>query len=146
VSQRDRIRMSAAEVAAFLDEQRTMTVATLDAGGWPHLVAMWYVLRDGDVWFWTYGRSQKAVNLRRDPRLTCLIEAGEHYAELRGVSLTGRAALETDPGAVAEVGFAIAARYGGLDDAAVRAQAPKRVAVRVITERTASWDHRKLAV
>lgn len=139
------------EVAAFLDEQRTMTLATLDRDGWPHLAAMWYVRRDGDLWFWTYGKSKKAVNLRRDPRLTCLVEAGEGYGELRGVSLTGRAVLVTDPDAVAEVGLALAARYGGMgtgDDQAARdgvlAQAPKRVAARVAVERTASWDHRKL--
>jgi PPOX class probable F420-dependent enzyme len=153
MSQRDRIRMSEAEVAAFLDEPRTMSIATLDPDGWPHLVAMWYAVLDGSVHFWTYAKSRKAVNLRRDPRLTCLVEAGERYDELRGVSLTGRAVLITDTPRVADIGMAISERYAGSTAVAeqrdalragVEAQALKRVAVRVSVERLASWDHRKL--
>lgn len=153
MSQRDRIRMSEEEVAAFLATERTMSVATLDPDGWPHLVAMWFVVRDGAVHFWTYGKSRKAVNLRRDPRLTCLVETGERYDELRGVSLTGRGVLITDTAAVEELGLAITARYAGPPPAGpegdavragVAAQARKRVGVRVEVERAATWDHRKL--
>jgi len=153
MSQRDRIRMDDAEVAAFLSAQRHMSVATLDPDGWPHLVAMWFVLRDGAVHFWTYGKSRKAVNLRRDPRLTCLIEAGGRYGELRGVSLTGRGVLLEDTAEVNALGLEISERFGGPipsgpdGDAArtgIATQAAKRVGVRVAVERVASWDHRKL--
>jgi PPOX class probable F420-dependent enzyme len=145
---RDRIRMSDAEVAALLDEQRTMSVATINADGWPHLVAMWFVVLDGAVHFWTYGRSRKAVNLRRDPRLTCLVETGEAYTELRGVQLVGRATLFEDHDGVSRVAEALFARYTGPVDGAMRdalaGQIPKRVAVRVDPQDTISWDHRKL--
>jgi PPOX class probable F420-dependent enzyme len=147
-SKRDRIRMSDAEVAALLDEQRTMSVATINADGWPHLVAMWFVVLDGAVHFWTYGKSRKAVNLRRDPRLTCLVEAGEGYGELRGVQVVGRAALSDASQDVSRVAEALFARYTGPVDDGVRAalatQIPKRVAVRVEPHETVSWDHRKL--
>jgi PPOX class probable F420-dependent enzyme len=153
MSQRERIRMSDAEVGAFLDERRTMSVATLDPDGFPHLVAMWYVVRDGLVHFWTYAKSRKAVNLRRDPRLTCMVESGRRYEELRGVSIAGRAVLITDTAQVTDIGMAISERYYGEAAmgeqrdalrAGVEAQAPKRVGVRVAAERIASWDHRKL--
>jgi len=153
MSQRDRIRMDDAEVTAFLAAQRHMSVATLDPDGWPHLVAMWFVLRGGAVHFWTYGKSRKAVNLRRDPRITCLVEAGERYDELRGVSLTGRGVLLEGTADVGALGLEISERYGGpippgtqgaAARAGIAAQAAKRVGVRVAVERVASWDHRKL--
>ncbi len=88
-SRRAQIRMSEEEARAFLGGSHTMTLATLRPDGQPHLVAMWYGFLDGDVAFWTYGKSQKVRNLRRDPRLTCLVESGRHYEELKGVSLEG---------------------------------------------------------
>lgn len=142
--------MSHDEVVAFLQQGHTMSVATLEPDGWPHLVAMWYVLRDDAVHFWTYAKSRKAVNLRRDSRLTCLVEDGESYSELRGVAITGRGELITDTEQVAAIGLAIMQRYAppgtepGTLRAGVLAQAPKRVAVRVSADRIASWDHRKL--
>lgn len=153
MTQRERIRMSDAEIAAFLDERLTMSVATLDPDGWPHLVAMWYVMRDGDVHFWTYAKSRKAVNLRRDPRVTCMVESGERYDQLRGLSIAGRGVLIEDTQLVTDIGMAISERYYGEAAvgeqrdalrAGVEAQAPKRVGVRIEVERLASWDHSKL--
>src|SRR5438105_15386781 len=107
MSRRDLIRMTDEEIHAFLEEQRTLQVATIDHDGFPHLVAMWYVLIDNEIAFWTYARSQKAVNLRRDPRLTCLVEAGQRYEELRGVQVKGKAAISDDPATVLHLGEAI---------------------------------------
>jgi PPOX class probable F420-dependent enzyme len=125
-----------------------LQVATIDHDGFPHLVAMWYVLINGEVVFWTYARSQKAVNLRRDPRLTCLVEAGEKYEELRGVQIKGRAVISDDLETVQHVGEAIYGRYTGpLNENTrqmVAAQAPKRVIVFVKPVEIVSWDHRKL--
>jgi general stress protein 26 len=87
VSRRDQIKMSAEEVLAFLDEERTVICATNGRGGWPHLMPLWYVVRDGEVWSWTYASSQKVKNLERDPRATIQVEAGAEYQELRGVML-----------------------------------------------------------
>lgn len=149
MSRRDQIRMSDEEILVFLKEQRTLEVATIDHDGWPHLVAMWYAVIDGRIVFWTYAKSQKAANLRRDARLTCLVEAGESYNELRGVQIKGRAILNDDRETVQRIAEIIYPRYtGGSLTEAVRqmiaAQAPKRVLVYVEPVEVVSWDHRKL--
>lgn len=149
MSRRDQIRMSDEEIRAFLEEQRILQVATIDHDGWPHLVAMWYVLLNDQVVFWTYAKSQKALNLRRDARLTCLVESGERYEELRGVQIKGRAVINDDRETVQRIGEDIYKRYTGgpLNDAIrqmVAAQAPKRVLVFVEPVEVVSWDHRKL--
>jgi PPOX class probable F420-dependent enzyme len=143
--------MSAAEVAAFLGEQSVMTLATLGRDGWPHLMPLWFVVRDGTLWSWTYGKSQKVRNLERDPRCTLQIEAGGAvYSELRGVMIRAEAIVHRDLETVAAAGTEIAQRYGGAElppdaRAAVIAQAAKRVAIEFRARRTATWDHRKLA-
>src|SRR5438477_1917183 len=133
MSRRDQIRMTDAEIRAFLAEQRTLQVATIDHDGYPHLVAMWYVLINDEVVFWTYAKSQKAVNLRRDPRLTCLVETGERYEELRGVQIKGRAVINDERATVQQTGEAIWERYTGpLNDNTrqmVTTQAAKRVVI-----------------
>ena len=148
MNRRDQIRMSDEEIRAFLQEQRILQVATIDHDGWPHLVAMWYVLLGDRVVFWTYAKSQKAINLRRDDRLTCLVETGVRYEELRGVQIKGRAILENERETVRRVGEMIFERYTGpLNDNTrylVAAQAPKRVLVYVEPVEIVSWDHRKL--
>src|SRR2546428_13622665 len=111
MSRRNQIRMNDEEIRAFLEEQRKLQVATIDHDGWPHLVAMWYVLISDEVVFWTYARSQKAINLRRDPRLTCLVEAGERYEELRGVQIKRRAVINNDPPTAQPKGERILGRY-----------------------------------
>ena len=90
MSRRDQIKMSEAEVEAFLEEQRTMSIATIGRDGRPHVIAMWYAFLDGVPSFWTFAKSQKVVNLRRDPRITCMVEAGDTYDQLRGVELVAR--------------------------------------------------------
>ncbi len=148
MSRRDQIRMTDAEIRAFLAEQRILQVATIDHDGYPHLVAMWYVLINEEIAFWTYAKAQKTVNLRRDPRLTCLVEAGERYDELRGVQLKGQAVIRDDRETVLRLGEAIWERYTGpLNENTrpmVEAQAAKRVAIFVKPVEITSWDHRKL--
>jgi PPOX class probable F420-dependent enzyme len=149
VSRRDQIMLTEAEQAAFLEEQRVVICATNTPRGWPHLMPLWYVIRDGEVWAWTYAKSQKVRNLERDPRATLQVEAGERYDQLRGVMIEADTEILRDLDVVAGVGAQLSARYGGGDPGpealtAVRAQAPKRVALHFIARRTASWDHRKL--
>ena len=148
MNRRDLIRMSDEEIRAFLQEQRTLQIATIDHDGWPHLIAMWYVLIDDQVVFWTYAKSQKIVNLRRDDRLTCLVETGERYDELRGVQIKGRAIISDDRETVQRIGEAIWERYTGpLNDTTrqmVTAQAAKRAVISVKPVEIVSWDHRKL--
>lgn len=149
MSRRNQIVMTPEEVDVFLREQRTMSVATVGADGRPHVVAMWYGFIDRAPAFWTYGKSQKIVNLRRDPRITCLIEDGDAYGELRGVELVADAALIEDPERVLAFGVQLTERYQGIkvNEAAMPAlqeSAAKRVVVRLDVKRTVSWDHRKL--
>jgi hypothetical protein len=149
MSRRDQIAMSDAEVGAFLEEQRVVVCATNSTSGWPHLMPLWYVLREGELWAWTYASSQKVRNLERDDRATLVLEAGEEYQELRGVMLETRGVIHRELDVVAGTGAEVFRRYGGtsLGDeamAAVRAQAAKRVALQFVAERVASWDHRKL--
>ena len=149
MSRRDQIRLTEAERAAFLVQQRVVICATNTPRGWPHLMPLWYVIRDGEVWAWTYAKSQKVRNLERDPRATLQVEAGERYDQLRGVMIEADTEILRDLDVVAGVGAQLSARYGGGDPGpealtAVRAQAPKRVALHFIARRTASWDHRKL--
>jgi PPOX class probable F420-dependent enzyme len=140
--------MTDEEVAEFLATERTVQVASIGPDGTPHLVPMWFAVIDGRIVFWTFAKAQKALNLRRDPRITCLLEAGDSYGELRGVSITGQAEVHDDYDTVFEVGAAVYARYQGdmthASRAGVEAEAKKRVAVFVNVLKTASWDHRKL--
>ena len=149
MSRRDQIRMSESEVEAFLEEQRVVVVATNGPHGWPHVMPLWYVVRDGEIWAWTYGKSQKARNLERDQHATLQIETGEKYHELRGVMIEAHAVLHHKLEVVSELGAEILSRYESGGDGedfmdTVRAQAAKRVALQFMPRRVASWDHRKL--
>jgi nitroimidazol reductase NimA-like FMN-containing flavoprotein (pyridoxamine 5'-phosphate oxidase superfamily) len=163
VSRREQIKMSAAEVAAFLADQRTVTCATAGVRGWPHLMPLWYVLRGHSahepgprIWAWTYAASQKVRNLERDPRATLLVEAGEEYAELRGVMLESDVVIHRELETVARLGAEIMLRnatprgaepLGELPEegrAVIGAQARKRVGLEFVERRRTSWDHRKL--
>ncbi len=149
-NQRSQIVLSDEEIATFLEQNRVATMATLGADGMPHLVAMWYAVIDGQIWFETKAKSQKAVNLRRDGRISVLIESGDTYDQLRGVSFEGRGVIVDDADALWKVGVSIWERYTGAYTEEVRpfveVMLNKRVAVRVDVERTRSWDHRKLGM
>ncbi|KAA0103408.1 pyridoxamine 5'-phosphate oxidase family protein [Mycolicibacterium sp. P1-5] len=148
--QRNQIVMSDAEIADFVARSRTGTMATIGVDGQPHLVAMWYGVLDGDIWVETKAKSQKAVNLRRDPRVSFLIEDGMTYDTLRGVSFEGVAEIVEDPDIIFKVGVSVWERYNGpyTDDLkpAVDMMMNKRVAVRIAAKRTRSWDHGKLGM
>ncbi len=150
MSRRDVIRMSDDEVAAFLRERHTMNIATHNHDGTIHLVAMWYALLDGAVVFETFQKSQKVANLRRDPRITALVEDGDSYDALRGVELVGTAEVSADHDLLMTAAREVIARYqpevAAEDlDAVARMMVQKRVAIRLQVDRVVSWDHRKLA-
>jgi PPOX class probable F420-dependent enzyme len=146
---RDAIKMSDDEMRAFLEAGRDLQVASINQDGTPHLVTMWYGMLDGEIAFWTYAKSQKVVNLRRDPRLSVLVATGEVYDQLKGVSIVGRAEIVDDADEVLRYGEAVYERYWGpLNDTVregVRAMGSKRVVIRVKPEKVLSWDHSKLA-
>jgi PPOX class probable F420-dependent enzyme len=151
VSRRDQIKLDEAELLELLDTERVAVVSSNGPRGWPHSMPMWFVPREGEVWIWTYAKSQKVRNLERDPRATVLVETGHEYSELRGASIEAEAAIHRDP--VTVLGFAeeLTLRYAegissidGDAKAALETQAPKRVAIHFKPLRTATWDHRKL--
>jgi len=149
MSERDRLRMTDDEVQALIDECWRAQVATTNPDGSVHLVPLSLMRFDGHLAFWTDPASQKVKNLRRDPRITCLIETGTRFEDFRAVQITGRAAVLDDPETSVRAGETLFARHGGgLDDqlkAYVAGLAPHRVVIVVEPDRVVSWDHRKLA-
>jgi len=155
MKQRDQVAMTPDEVTQFLSDGRKVQLGTNGQDGFPHLVTMYYVMIEGLITFWTYRRSQKALNLERDPRISCLVETGEEYFDLRGVLVQGIARRIEDPAVIAEIGRQISAVVGG--DMAGRSGAEpdalkqyvehaarKRYGYAVEPKRTISWDHAKL--
>ena len=150
VNQRKAIQMTPDEIDAFLAERRAMTMCSLSPDGSIHAVAMWYGFLEGAVAVETKAKSQKAQNLRRDPRLTLLFEDGDYYEELRGVELVGRAEIIDEPDRLWQLGVSVFERYyGGYSDEMkpfLEAMLNKRVVIKLHVERTVSWDHRKLGL
>ena len=150
MSRRDQIKMAPDEVRAFLEEERTVTCATNGRDGFPHLMPLWYVLRDDRIWAWTYAKSQKTKNLERDPRATLQVEAGLDYPELRGVMLRCEAVVHRDVEVIEGIAMGLVDRYNGpgpeFDPVrdAFRKQAPKRVGLEFVERDRVTWDHRKL--
>lgn len=138
------------EVTTFIEQSRAATMATIGPSGAPHLVAMWFAVIDGQIWFETKAKAQKVTNLRRSSAMTVMIEDGHTYDSLRGVSLDGQGEIVDDPDALWEVGVSIWERYTGpyTDEAKplVEMMLHKRVAVRLDVERVRSWDHTKLGM
>lgn len=151
MSRRDQIKLTENERLQLLDEERVVIATTIGPRGWPHSMPLWFVVRDGEIWAWTFGKSQKVRNLERDPRCTLLVEAGEQYQELRGVQIEAEAEIIRDHEIVLAFAKELTVRYSdGISEidgdaaAGLEAQVPKRVALRFRAVRTASWDHRKL--
>ena len=140
--------MTADEANALLAGSRKLQLATLNPDGTPHLVTMFYVMQDGQIAFWTYRASQKARNMQRDHRVTCLVEDGVDYFELQGVQVRGRVEIVDDPAEVLRIGGAIAAGLSGIPeegrDDYVAYTARKRLGYYVKPAHISSWDHRKL--
>ena len=148
-SRRDQIALTPAEQRRYLEESHTIILTSLDRRGYPHSVAMWYVVEpDGAVSMTTFAKAQKVVNVRRDPRCSVLVESGQRYEELRGLLIRGRATVIDDTAQVLDVLGRVHEKYNQGQAAEVRdallAQARKRAIIRVPPERVSSWDHRKL--
>ena len=150
VKQRDIIKMSSDEVDAFLHDGRTMSFATMNHDQTIHVVAMWYGFLEGAIAFETKAKSQKVLNLRRNPTITCMVEDGDTYEELRGVELVGKAEIVEDPDRIFKLGISVFERYQGPYSEEmkpfVEMMLNKRVVVKVDVDRVVSWDHRKLGL
>ncbi|HEX3561435.1 MAG TPA: pyridoxamine 5'-phosphate oxidase family protein [Solirubrobacterales bacterium] len=150
-SRRDQIKLSDSEQRELLDTERVVVISSIGPRGWPHMMPLWYVPRDGEIWVWTFAKSQKVKNLERNPRAALLIETGFEYGELRGIQIEAEAELIRDIDPIVEFAKELTIRYSeGIESvegdavAALQAQAPKRVAIHFHPRRVATWDHRKL--
>jgi PPOX class probable F420-dependent enzyme len=151
MSRRDQIMLSEDELRELFEGERVAVVTSNGPRGWPHPMPLWFVPRKGEIWIWTYAKSQKVRNLERDPRATVLVETGHEYGELRGAAIEAEARIHRDFETVTGFAEELTVRYAeGIDSvegdakAALEAQAPKRVAIQFVPRRVASWDHRKL--
>ncbi|MGE3075218.1 MAG: pyridoxamine 5'-phosphate oxidase family protein [Dehalococcoidia bacterium] len=148
-SRRGAIALTEDEQKQVLDESWTLQVASNGHKGFPHLVAMWYVMIDGKIHFTTFAKSQKIMNLRRDPKISCMLESGKGYAELKGLVIEGEAELIEDTPFTAKVMGLVGAKYNGIPaptetpEAALKV-ASKRVVVKINPVDIYSWDHSKL--
>jgi len=149
-NKRASISMTDSEIAAYLEEQTILNIASIGPTGHPHMVAMWYVVMDEKVTFWTFGKSQKIVNLRRDNKITGLVESGDTYDQLKGLELVGSATIVDAYDTVLAIGKAVGLKYNGdgaISDAALpflEAQAKKRLGIQINVEQIVSWDHTKI--
>ena len=149
-SKRSKIEMTDDELAAYLETGQILNIATINPSGHPHLVAMWYVMVDGKPTFWTFGKSQKVANIRRDNKITGLVETGDSYSELKGAEIVGSARLIEDYDEIVRIGAAVAVKYNGPGAASeaamgfIRKQAEKRIGIAIDVERVVTWDHSKL--
>ncbi len=150
-SRRDLIKLTPEEQLELLDEERVVVATSIGPRGWPHSMPLWYVVRDGEIWCWTFAKSQKVKNLERDPRCTLLVETGHEYQELRGIQIEAETEIVRDPDEIFVVAKELMVRnVDGIDsiegDAAeaLKRRATKRVVLHFKPVRTATWDHRKL--
>jgi PPOX class probable F420-dependent enzyme len=146
MNRRRQIHLSPDEQAAFFREQRKAALATLDQDGFPHVVAMNYLAKDGAFYMTSYGKAQKVVNIRRNPKVALMMEAGNAYAELRGVMVRGHCEIIEGADAVRAIFAAMAEARGATPSrpSGAGGSAPKRVVLKIIPEKITSWDHSKL--
>ncbi len=148
MNKQSQIKLTPEEQAEFLAQARTMTLCTIDKDGYPHAVAMAYMVKDGCIYMTSYRKAQKVVNIRRNPKVAVMIESGKHYNELKGLMIRGRCEIIDDPDEVWKIMRELRTfQDGGVPPpagAVVQARAQKRAVLKIIPEKIASWDHSKL--
>ena len=138
------IRLTPEEQAAFLRANRKCALATLDGDGFPHIVAMNFCVRDGAFWMTSYGKAQKVVNIRRDPKVALMVETGGKYAELKGIMVRGLCEIIEGAAAVNRVFAWMAEDRGEPRSPGSAASAPKRIVLKITPAKIVTWDHGKL--
>jgi PPOX class probable F420-dependent enzyme len=147
MNRRREIQLTSEEQAAFLREHRKAALATIGKDGFPHVVAMNFVAKDGAFYMTSYGKAQKVLNVRRNPKITLMVETGDNYADLRGIMIRGNCEIIEGAEAVRGVFAAMAEARGVRATERPRGSAdsaPKRVVLKIVPEKITSWDHRKL--
>ena len=145
MNRRQQIQLTPEEQTAFLKQPHKAALATIDKDGFPHVVAMGYLAKDGAIYMTSYGKAQKVLNIRRNPKVGVMIETGKNYADFIGVMLRGVCEIIEDPDAVARTMRELAGNQSqGAAPRAASSSAPKRVVLKITPHKTSSWDHRKL--
>ncbi|MFN8625931.1 MAG: pyridoxamine 5'-phosphate oxidase family protein [Candidatus Binatia bacterium] len=150
MKRRSQVAMTSEEQHAFLNSRKTITLSTIDGKGYPHAVAMWYAMAGDDILMTTFAKSQKAVNIRRNPKVAVMAESGETYETLKGVLVRGKAELIADVEGCVDVIVRVNEKMLGMTlapeaiDMIRKGQATKRVVIKVTPEHVSSWDHTKL--
>ena len=144
MSRRDQIELTPEEQLQLLDEERVVIATTIGPRGWPHSMPLWFTVRDGEIWAWTFAKSQKVKNLERNASIGMLVDTGTLYHQLKGVHLMGTAEILDDPAAVTALWESMRQRYRIKQENAAGASAPKRLVIKVHADKVLSWDHGKL--
>ncbi len=148
MNRRNQIQLTPEEQTALLKQVRTMALCTIDKEGYPHVVAMAFMVKDGCIYMTSYRKAQKIVNIRRNPKVAVMVEIGNQYNELKGLMIRGRCEIMEDPDDVWKIMREIREfQEGGPPppaNAVVQARAQKRAVLKIIPEKIASWDHSKL--
>ncbi len=144
-----RIMMTPEELDEFLTAQRTCRVATVSADGAPHVSTLWFAWDGKSLWLYSITRSKRWADLRRDPRVAVVIDAGEEYGDLRGVEVSGSVEFVGEAPRTGEphselvaVERLFARKNFGLEE---MPHDGRHAWLRLTPESTASWDFRKLA-
>ncbi|HEX3953694.1 MAG TPA: pyridoxamine 5'-phosphate oxidase family protein [Stellaceae bacterium] len=138
------IRLTPEEQAAFLRENRKCALATIDQHGFPHVVAMNFLYRDGAFYMTSYGKAQKVLNIRRDAKVGVMVEAGASYAELKGVMVRGECEIIDEPERVREIFSWLAEGRTSSRPSGSGQSVPKRVVLKILPHKLMTWDHNKL--
>lgn len=145
------IRLSEDESWQFLDESHTGILTTLKADGAPISLPVWFAVVDRSIALVAPAGTKKISRIRRDPRASFLVEAGERWAELRAVHLSGTVEVVTDQQMIERIDDALDRKYAAFRTArsAMPGAAADRYSNRTFLRLTPdpkilSWDNRRI--
>src|SRR5580704_5860300 len=145
MSRRDKIQFTPEEQPSFLSQPHKAALATIDKDGFPHVVAMGYRYKDGAIYMTSYGKAQKVINIRRNPKVAVMVEIGERYSDFQAVMIRGYCEIIEDPKVVREtMNLAVESATAAAVPTGAASSAPKRVVLKITPSKTVSWDHTKL--
>ena len=148
MNRRNKIAMTTEELSAYLNEARNMSLCTIGKDGYPHVVAMSYMAKDGLIYMSSFKKAQKVVNAKRNPKVAVMVESGDAYSELKGVLIRGECEVIDEPEKVWQIMKEVRDFQGTTvtptEDAVLKERAKKRAVLKITPVKTSSWDHTKL--
>lgn len=107
------LRMSRAEAFAEIGSAHTGILVSLRRDGVPIALPVWHVVLDERIYVGAPAHSKKIARVKRDARVSFLVESGERWVDLRAAHVTGRAGIVEDAELVERVNEAMGAKYSG---------------------------------